>query len=265
MADFVENPSKRQTPKTHQIVNNHKESSIMKFTKMIAMTTITALMLQGCATSYLNSKTSGSVESVERDQVRYMLSYVSANGEPNAEYMVILGDKYTYELDDRNAGGKKLQDLNKIGQVLDLKAFKPEPIRFKLPNFDLPHNRMTVPINYVVFKFSYDKQGQPLTAGEKEFLNRYCYTHLPNPYGSCEMQFTMKMYAKSTIPNAKLQPVKGNYPIEIESHRDNKVARSALKPFAFAADVITAPIQLAVGALFLGGIAVGCGTGDGCQ
>lgn len=226
---------------------------------------VTTLMLQGCASSYLNSATRGSVESVERDNVRYMLSYVSADGTPNAEYMVILGDKYTYELDDSYDSGKNLQYLNKIGQVLDLKAFKPEPIRFTLPNFDLPHNRMAVPLNYVAFKFSYDKQGKPLNAGEKEFLNRYCYTHLPNPYSSCEMQFTMRMYAKSTPPNAKLQSVKGNYPIEIVSHRDNKLARTALKPFAFAADVITAPIQFAVGALFLGGIAVGCGTGDGCQ
>lgn len=235
---------------------------MMKFVKVIAMSSITALMLQGCATSYLNSKTRGSVESVERDQVRYMLSYVSAHGETNANYMVILGDKYTYELDDRDNQGKNLQYLNKIGQVLDLKAFKPEPIRFKLGN---SFGGRIVPVNYVFFKFSYDKQGQPLTAGEKEFLNRYCYTHLPNPYGSCEMKFEMKMYAKSTIPNAKLQPVKGNYPIEIVSYHDNKVARTALKPFAFVADVITAPIQLAVGALFMGSIAVGCGTGDGCQ
>ncbi|UXZ04529.1 hypothetical protein [Moraxella nasicaprae] len=234
----------------------------MKFTKMIAMTTIAGLMLQGCATSYLNSKTRGSVESVERDNVRYMLSYVSANGVQDSNYMVILGDKYTYELDDRNAGGRKLQDLNKIGQVLDLKAFKPKPIRFKLED---SFGGRIVPVHYVFFEFSYDKQGQPLNAGEKEFLNRYCYTHLPNPYGNCEMKFEMKMYAKSTIPNAKLQPVKGNYPIEIVSYHDNKVARTALKPFAFVADVITAPIQLAAGALFMGSIAVGCGTGDGCQ
>lgn len=211
----------------------------MSFTKTACTLSLTALLLQGCATSYVNDKTFLSVKSTEHDQVRYMLNYVSADGTPRRDLMVILGDKYTYELSDTD-DGKHQDNLNNIGKVLDLKHFKPEPIRFKVRHYQ--HD--TVADNHAVFHFSYDKPENLMTTQEKELLNRYCHTHLSNPYSSCKMTFWVAVYDKTTPPNATLQPVKGTYPIEITHLRHDKTKQVLLKPFAFVADVVTAPFQL---------------------
>lgn len=211
----------------------------MSFTKTACTLGLTALLLQGCATTAVHDKTSLSIKTTEHDQVRYMLNYVSADGTPRRDLMVILGDKYTYELSDTD-DGKHLDNLNNIGKVLDLKHFKPEPIEFKVRHYQ--HD--TIADNHAVFHFSYDKPENLITTQEKELLNRYCYTHLPSPYGSCKMTFWVVVYDKTTPPNATLQPVKGTYPIHITHLRDDKTKRALLKPFAFVADVVTAPFQL---------------------
>lgn len=212
----------------------------MNLLKTACTLSLTALLLQGCVTSHVYDKTSLSIKTTEHDQVRYMLNYVSADGTPRRDLMVILGDKYTYELNDTYDDGKNLDNLNKIGKVLDLKHFKPEPIEFKIRHYK--HD--TIADDYAVFYFSYDKPENLITNQEKELLNRYCYTHLPSPYGSCKMSFLMKVYDKTTPPNTTLQAVKGTYPIHITHLRDNKTKRALLKPFAFVADVVTAPFQL---------------------
>lgn len=212
----------------------------MNMVKIAGIFGLIALMLQGCVTSHVDSKTSLSIKTTEHDQVRYMLNYVSADGTPRRDLMVILGDKYTYELNDIYNEGKNLDNLNNIGKVLDLKHFKPEPIEFKIRHYK--HN--TIADNYAVFYFSYDKPENLITTQEKELLDYYCHIHLPEPYSRCEMRFALKIYDKTTPPNATLQPVKGTYPIHITHLRDDKTKRALLKPFAFVADVVTAPFQL---------------------
>lgn len=212
----------------------------MNMVKIAGIFGLTALMLQGCVTSHVNSKTNISIKTTEHDHVRYMLNYVSADGTPRRDLMVILGDKYTYELNDTYDDGKNLDNLNNIGKVLDLKHFKPEPIEFTVR-----HDRHdTITDNRVFFHFSYDKPENLITAQEKELLDRYCYTDFPKPYGGCKMTFSVAVYDKTTPPNATLQPVKGTYPIHITHLRDDKAKRALLTPFAFVADVVTAPLQL---------------------
>lgn len=228
----------------------------MKFAKTMCMVGVVALALQGCATTYLNNATRGTKQSIEHDTVRYMLQARSPNGQIDPNKLLILGDKYTYELSDDYYDGINIKNLNKFGEVLDLKYFKPEPIRFKMDAHSINHNFYTVR-----FEFDYDKQGKAITTAEKQILERYCAVRQDTAYLNCEMQFHMSMHQKFTPPQS-LALLKGNYPIEITRERDNTVLRAVLKPFAIATDLVTAPFQLAAGALALGGVALSCTVGS---
>lgn len=228
---------------------------IMKFAKTIATLGVVALTLQGCATGYLGTITTGTKRTIEHDNIRYMVSYVLPNGQIDYKRLLILGDKYTYELSDYYYGGINIKNLNKLGDVLDLKYLKPEPIRFELDG------KIQINSYTANFKFDYDKQGKAITQAEKQVLDRYCFNKTDTAYLSCTMKFDMSMHQKFT-PNQNLVPIKGNYPIEMTKASDNTALRAVLKPFAIVTDIVTAPIQLAVGALFLGSMTIGCNQGN---
>lgn len=229
----------------------------MKLAKAVGTISVITLTLQGCATGYLSSITTGTKKTIEHDNVRYMLGYRLPNGQIDDKRLLILGDKYSYELSDYYYDGINLKNLNKLGEVLDLKYFKPEPIRFELDRI-IHINSYTVNL-----KFDYDKQGKTITATEKQVLDRYCANKHNTAYLHCEMKFDMSMHQKFT-PKQTLVPLKGHYPIEITRVSDNKALRALLKPFAVATDLVTAPIQLAVGALFLGSMTMACSGKANC-
>lgn len=230
----------------------------MKLVKILTTTVIIAMTLQGCATGYLQGQTIGTKKTIEHDNVRYMVNYRLPNGQIDYNRLLILSDKYSYELNDYYNNGVNIKNLNKLGELLDLKYFKPEPIRFELDG------KIQINSYTVNFKFDYDKQGKTITTAEKQVLDRYCYQKKDTAYLDCEMTFAMSMHQKFT-PQQSLTPLKGNYPIEMTSVGDNTALRAVLKPLAIATDIVTAPIQLAVGALFLIPMSIGCRTGNCAQ
>lgn len=230
----------------------------MKLVKTLTTTVIIAMILQGCATGYLQGQTIGTKKTVEHDNVRYMVNYRLPNGQIDYNRLLILGDKYSYELNDYYNNGVNIKNLNKLGELLDLKYFKPEPIRFELDG------KIQINSYAVNFKFDYDKQGKTITTAEKQVLDRYCYHKKDTAYLDCEMTFTMSMHQKFT-PQQSLTPLKGNYPIEMTRVGDNTALRAVLQPLAIATDIVTAPIQLAIGALFLVPMSIGCRTGNCVQ
>lgn len=225
----------------------------MKITKTICALSVAALTLQGCATGYLQGQTIGTKKTVEHDNIRYMVNYRLPNGQIDYNRLLILGDKYSYELSDYYDDGVNIKNLNKLGEVLDLKYFKPKPIRFELDG------KIQINSHTVNFKFDYDKQGKTITTAEKQVLDRYCYQKKETAYLDCEIKFDMSMHQKFT-PQQSLTPLKGNYPIEMTRVGDNTALRAVLKPLAIATDIVTAPIQLAVGALFLVPMSIACRT-----